>query len=118
MANWRRSIWTGLAVLAILLVVVFKSLGGFEAVGIPRPVVLGVVIPLLPLVLLAVWVGFRRVGSTPPTGRQENTPPPGWYPDPSGAQAQRYWDGRQWTASMQPPQQYGTGEMPPPNPTF
>ena len=49
MANWRRSIWTGLAVLAILLVVVFKSLGGFEAVGIPRPVVLGVVIPLLPL---------------------------------------------------------------------
>jgi Protein of unknown function (DUF2510) len=30
--------------------------------------------------------------------------PPGWYPDPSGAQAQRYWDGRQWTASVQPPQ--------------
>jgi hypothetical protein len=32
------------------------------------------------------------------------TPPGWWYPDPSGAQAQRYWDGRQWTASVQPPQ--------------
>lgn len=26
-----------------------------------------------------------------------NTPLPGWYPDPSGAPRQRYWDGRQWT---------------------
>jgi hypothetical protein len=25
-------------------------------------------------------------------------PPPGWYPDPSGVAAQRYWDGREWTA--------------------
>lgn len=25
------------------------------------------------------------------------SPPPGWYPDPSGAAGQRYWDGRQWT---------------------
>ena len=24
-------------------------------------------------------------------------PPPGWYPDPSGASGQRYFDGRQWT---------------------
>jgi hypothetical protein len=29
---------------------------------------------------------------------------PGWYPDPWGAQAQRYWDGRKWTASVQPHQ--------------
>lgn len=26
-----------------------------------------------------------------------NTPAPGWYPDPSGAAAQRYWDGTKWT---------------------
>lgn len=24
-------------------------------------------------------------------------PPPGWYPDPSGAPGTRYWDGRQWS---------------------
>jgi Protein of unknown function (DUF2510) len=108
--------------MVILLVVVFKFLGGFEAVGIPRPVVLGVVIPLLSLALMAVWVAFRRFGSTPPPERQEKPPstlpPPAWHPDPSGAQTQRYWDGRQWTASMQPPQQYGTGEIPPRNPTL
>lgn len=28
--------------------------------------------------------------TTPPT------PPPGWYPDPSGVPGSRYWDGRQW----------------------
>jgi hypothetical protein len=111
-----------LAALVVLLVVVFKFLGGFEAVGIPRPVVLGVVIPLLPLVLVAVWVTFRRLGSTPSTERQEKLPPtlppPAWYPDPSGAETQRYWDGRQWTASTQLPPQYGTGEIPPRNPTL
>jgi hypothetical protein len=35
--------------------------------------------------------------TTPPT------PPPGWYPDPSGAPGQRYWDGRAWHASPGPP---------------
>jgi hypothetical protein len=25
-------------------------------------------------------------------------PEPGWYPDPSGAPMQRWWDGQQWTA--------------------
>lgn len=26
---------------------------------------------------------------------------PGWYPDPSGAPLQRYWDGWQWTPHTQ-----------------
>ena len=26
------------------------------------------------------------------------SPTPGWYPDPSGAPGQRYWDGQQWMA--------------------
>ena len=30
------------------------------------------------------------------------TTPAGWYPDPSGAPGQRYWDGRQWTAHSAP----------------
>ena len=36
------------------------------------------------------------------------TPPaplPGWYPDPFGAQGQRYWDGQQWTQVPPPPPQ-------------
>jgi hypothetical protein len=33
-----------------------------------------------------------------------NTAPvPGWYPDPSGAPGQRYFDGRQWTYPAPPP---------------
>ena len=35
---------------------------------------------------------------TPPT-----LPPPGWYPDPTNARAQRYWDGTRWTSFAQPP---------------
>jgi hypothetical protein len=30
-------------------------------------------------------------------------PPPGWYPDPSGAPGRRYWDGRQFVAAPGPP---------------
>ena len=29
-------------------------------------------------------------------------PPAGWYPDPSGAPGQRWWDGAAWTGSFQP----------------
>lgn len=35
------------------------------------------------------------------------SPPPGWYPDPSGAPGQRYWDGQKWgpkAPEQQPPQ--------------
>lgn len=31
-----------------------------------------------------------------------NTAPAGWYPDPSGAARQRYWDGTQWTEHYHP----------------
>lgn len=30
-------------------------------------------------------------------------PPPGWYPDPSGQQAWRWWDGYQWTGYASDP---------------
>lgn len=29
--------------------------------------------------------------------QEEAPPPPGWYPDPTDAQRQRYWDGEAWT---------------------
>lgn len=31
------------------------------------------------------------------------SPPPGWYPNPSGAPGQRYWDGHKWTDVPPPP---------------
>lgn len=33
--------------------------------------------------------------------------PPGWYPDPAGAAAVRYWDGHQWTSHLAPAQGSG-----------
>ena len=32
-----------------------------------------------------------------------STPPAGWYPDPTGAAQQRYWDGQQWTEALAAP---------------
>ncbi|WGJ88178.1 DUF2510 domain-containing protein [Gordonia sp. SMJS1] len=34
--------------------------------------------------------------TTPPTA------PPGWYPDPHGGRASRYWDGKKWRAMVAP----------------
>ncbi|MCV7225272.1 DUF2510 domain-containing protein [Mycolicibacterium komossense] len=32
-----------------------------------------------------------------------HTPPAGWYPDPTGAAQQRFWDGEQWTEALAAP---------------
>lgn len=42
------------------------------------------------------------------------TQPAGWYADPSGLPARRWWDGSQWTDHVQP----GGTPMPPPNGYF
>ncbi|WP_430783386.1 DUF2510 domain-containing protein [Actinoplanes sp. G11-F43] len=42
------------------------------------------------------------------------TQPAGWYADPSGLPAQRWWDGGRWTDHIQP----GGPPMPPPNGFF
>lgn len=36
------------------------------------------------------------------TNRETPSIPAGWYPDPDGAQRQRWWDGEQWTADVAP----------------
>jgi hypothetical protein len=43
-----------------------------------------------------------NTASAGPQQPPSTLPPPGWYPDPADARAQRYWDGRQWTSSAQP----------------
>lgn len=38
----------------------------------------------------------------------------GWYPDPTGAAAYRFWDGRQWTAALAAPMVVPIGAPPEP----
>jgi hypothetical protein len=38
-------------------------------------------------------------------------PPPGWYPDPAGEKAWRWWDGHQWTAYASDPSPPGVGDV-------
>ncbi len=39
------------------------------------------------------------------------SPPPGWYPDPSGKPGQLFWDGSQWSAGVPaPPDGYSTAK--------
>ncbi len=55
---------------------------------------------LLPVVLVVVALTIAALG-----GRRQQGPagpPPGWYADPHGDGAMRWWDGRRWTSSTYP----------------
>ena len=41
----------------------------------------------------------RGIAVTDPS---QVSPPAGWYPDPAGTPQQRWWDGHQWTDTLQP----------------
>ena len=100
---------------ALFLLVLIRLVGGPEVFSSPvgRRVVAALFLALFlaylfgPMLFRLLMRLGRRGGSAP---NDLNLPPPGpagapqgWYPDPSGAQAQRYWDGRQWTASIRNP---------------
>lgn len=46
----------------------------------------------------AVWDPFGAAGERPPP-----LPAAGWYPDPAGQPAERWWDGRGWTDLLRGP---------------
>jgi hypothetical protein len=54
---------------------------------------------------LCLWTEFRALPATPrpqrAAGPVSAAPPAGWYADPSGTAAQRYWDGSAWTEHVQ-----------------
>lgn len=43
-----------------------------------------------------------RLGAPAAAAPPSQGPPAGWYADPSGQPAQRWWDGAQWTEHTQP----------------
>jgi hypothetical protein len=69
-----------------------------------------VVVPVL-LIVGFVAIGRRskqsaRLMRAAPMPSQPLPPPsgtPGWYPDPTGAVGQRFWNGQAWTDQTQPP---------------
>jgi hypothetical protein len=67
-----------------------------EAVGF---FVCGLVLSLIYLLAIRPKVAAAQRGrGGPPSGGS----PPGWYPDPSGVEQYRYWDGRIWTGETRP----------------
>jgi hypothetical protein len=71
---------------------------------------------------------LATVAQLPPTGTatfaapvqysdsQDINIPAGWYPDPTGLPAQRWWDGRQWSERTAP--QVNRSSAPPPPPYY
>ncbi len=90
------------------------------------PVVVGSLVAIFGVVaVVGVWYLSRRLGmgfwylgpregmpsndqhlAAVPVPHQQpptpNLPRPGWYADPSGARAQRYWDGTRWGPITRP----------------
>lgn len=53
---------------------------------------------------------WRSASSRCESGGMTQTVPPGWYPDPSGQQGSRWWDGTQWTDHTQAGSPPGQGQ--------
>jgi len=63
----------------------------------------GLVLSLIYLLAIRpkVMTAQRGTGGPSFSGSPPGSPP-GWYPDPSGVEQYRYWDGRVWTGETRP----------------
>ncbi len=61
------------------------------------------------------FVEWQQIGSPGPGGQQAApSPPPGWYPDPSGESGTRWWNGSEWAEPPAPPPPRRSAPKPPP----
>jgi len=69
---------------------------------------LGVAGVVVGAVLLITGVASRSRQPQVPPPVAPNTPPAGWYPDPTGSGSMQWWDGTQWVRSYAPPPRQAT----------
>ena len=63
----------------------------------------GLVLSLIYLLAIRPKVAAAQRGTGGPSSSSSPPgSPAGWYPDPSGAEQYRYWDGRVWTGETRP----------------
>jgi hypothetical protein len=62
---------------------------------------------VVPLVVAGPGTAAAPVALAPVAGDEPGLPPAGWYPDPAGAAAWRWWDGRSWTWHTHAPPRAG-----------
>ena len=74
----------------------------------------GSVPPAAPLVVGAPAVDGSPAPTIPPLRpAADDSPDAGWYPDPGGSTAQRWWDGSAWTDQLDPPARAAAAGDPP-----
>ena len=56
----------------------------------------------LRIILSPAYYRIEQAARARQLPKQGQAAPAGWYPDPTGASGQRYWDGKSWTSHMGP----------------
>jgi Superinfection immunity protein/Protein of unknown function (DUF2510) len=97
------------ALLAVILAIAAAAIVYFlpfivgEARGVPHVGSIFVVNLFLGWTLVG-WVAAMAMAcrtKAPPVTTVVSSPGPGWYPDPSGEQQSRWWDGSHWGSPIQ-----------------
>ena len=65
--------------------------------GAPELIIILIIVGIPVLIVVGIVSLVRRSGLQ---GPQAPAAPPGWLADPAQRHQYRYWDGRQWTATV------------------